>query len=137
MELLNELLSKQLKNVPSEKKLCYIDLKRMSNYLPHSIFDENKCSLWTGYVTNANNAAKGVYINFYFRGKKAALHRLLYINFIGPLADDEYLKFNCDNKGKCCCVAHLKKFKYTKTISEKKIVETPVLKTTSLKISFD
>ena len=54
----------------------------------------------------------GTYVNFYFRKKKVALHRLLYINFIGHLDDDEYLKFNCENKGKCCNVHHMNKFKY-------------------------
>jgi hypothetical protein len=41
--------------------------------------------------------------------KKKALHRLLYCNFIGDLYDSEYLKFTCDNKGKCCTLNHLKK----------------------------
>ena len=53
-----------------------------------------------------------MYINFYFRGKKIALHRLLYINFIGNLDDDEYIKFSCTNKGKCCNLNHLIKYKY-------------------------
>ena len=114
MAILNELMTKQLKNIPNDKKMCFNDLKRLSKYIGSSIFDENKCSLWNGYVTNANNASKGVYINFYFRGKKAALHRLIYINFVGPLTDNEYLKFSCENKGKCCNVAHLARFEYLK-----------------------
>lgn len=113
-EILNELLQRQLKNVPYDRKLRYNDLKRLSKYIDVTIFDENKCSLWNGYITNINNASKGIYINFYFKGKKAALHRLLYVNFVSPLTDDEYLKFSCDNKGKCCNVTHLRKFKYIK-----------------------
>jgi len=111
-EILNELLSKQRKNITTDKKLQYSDLKRICKFLSSSIFDSNNCSLWTGYVTNANNINKGVYINFYFRNKKIALHRLLYINFIDDLSDNEYLKFSCINKGKCCCIAHLCKFEY-------------------------
>jgi len=113
-ELFNELIQKQLKNVPITKKLRYNDLKRLCKYFNSSIFDENKCCLWNGYITNEHNINKGVYINFYFKGKKIALHRLLYINFVDELSDNEYLKFTCDNKGKCCNVTHLRKFTYTK-----------------------
>ena len=114
LDLLNDMLKKQLKTVPSDKKLKYNDLKRLCKYINNNIFDENKCCIWNGYVTNMNNENKGVYINFYFKGKKAALHRLLYINFVQNLTDDEYLKFTCDNKGKCCNITHLNKFKYAK-----------------------
>lgn len=110
-ELFRELISKQLKDVPSAKKLQYTDLKRICKYINSSLFDNNKCCIWHGYVTNGNNN-KGTYVNFYFRKKKAALHRLLYANFIGELHDNEYLKFNCEHRGKCCNINHLKKFKY-------------------------
>jgi len=114
-ELLVTLLEKQRKDVPITKKLRYNDMKRLCKYIDSNIFDENICTLWNGYITNVENVNKGVYINFYFKGKKIALHRLLYINFIGDLANDEYLKYSCENKGKCCNVTHLQKFKYTKT----------------------
>jgi len=120
--LLNELLTKQLLNVPNDKKLQFNDLRRMCKYINKSIFDENICSIWNGYLTNMNNISKGVYINFYYKGKKAALHRLIYSNFIDTLAEDEYIKFTCDNKGKCCNIHHMKKFKYlNKTNKTKKI----------------
>ena len=96
-ELLKELIVRQLKNVTYDKKLQYTDLKRICKYINSSIFDENKCCEWNGYITNANNLNKGTYVNFYFRKKKAALHRLLYCNFIGDLSDDEYLKKNSFN----------------------------------------
>jgi hypothetical protein len=111
-ELFNDLLRKQLKNISADKKLKFNDLKRLCKYISVSIFDENICSIWNGYITNINNIEKGIYINFYFKGKKVALHRLLYCNFIGDLGEDEYLKFTCQNKGKCCNVHHLRKFKY-------------------------
>lgn len=113
-ELLTVLVSKQLSNVEPKKKLRYSDMKRICKYIKSSIFDENKCCLWSGYVTNANNDQKGTYINFYFKKKKAALHRLLYANFIDKIGTNEYLKFTCDNKGQCCNVMHLRKFKYKK-----------------------
>lgn len=123
--ILNELIQKQLKDVPLEKKFRYNDLKRLCRHLRSSIFDENACCLWDGYITNINNISKGIYINFYFRGKKVALHRLLYANFIGKLCDDEYLKFSCENKGKCCNITHLKKFKYIKNNNEETL-KTPL-----------
>ena len=110
-EILSELAKNQRRDVSTSKKLQYTDLKRIAKNLGTSIFDEN-CSIWKGYITNAKNISKGVYINFYFRGKKYALHRLLYNNFVGDLNDDEYIKFSCVNKGKCCNVNHLVKYKY-------------------------
>jgi hypothetical protein len=141
-ELLNELLQKQLKTVPGDKKFRYNDLKRLCKYITSSIFDDDVCSLWKGYVTNTNNVSKGIYINFYFKGKKTALHRLLYINFVGPLTDDEYLKFSCEHKGKCCNVTHLKKFSYVKKekpkeVAKKRVINPDLTKAISFSLSFD
>jgi hypothetical protein len=109
-KILIELIQKQLKNIPSDKKLSYNDLKRISKYLSTSIFmDSNDCSFWNGYVTVLKNDDKNSYINFYFNGKKHSLHRLLYLNFIGDLDDSEYIKFKCSNKGKCCKLLHFYK----------------------------
>lgn len=139
-ELLVTLLEKQRKDVPITKKLRYNDMKRLCKYINSTIFDENVCTLWNGYITNIENVNKGVYINFYFKGKKIALHRLLYINFIGDLADDEYLKYSCENKGKCCNVTHLQKFKYTKTKDTKETntkQQVKQKKQVSLTLDFD
>ena len=108
----NELLKKQLSGIHSDKKLNYNDIKRISKFIKTSIFDKKNCSLWNGYITNENNNSKGTYINFYFNKKKIALHRLLYINYIGYLSDNEYLKYSCENKGKCCNIFHMKKYTY-------------------------
>ena len=132
--LLNELIMRQLKNVPQDKKLQYTDLKRICKYTKTSIFDPNNCSIWSGYVTNANNTTKGTYVNFYFRKKKAALHRLLYVNYIGELLEDEYLKFSCDNKGKCCNIEHLKKFKYQKKEEKQDVPKKPKSKSTKTRM---
>lgn len=113
-EMFKELIQKQRQNIPNDKKLQLNDLKRICKYINSSIFDKNSCCIWSGYITNKNNSTKGTYINFYFRMKKVALHRLLYSNFVDDLNVDEYLKFNCDNKGMCCNIHHLKKFKYQK-----------------------
>lgn len=113
-ELFKELMDKQLSTVPYDKKLQYADIKRICKYINKTIFHPHDCSLWIGYVTNSNNAAKGTYINFYFKKRKVALHRLLFENFVDELSKTEYLKFSCDNRGKCCNVNHLKKFSYNK-----------------------
>src|SRR5271168_4604257 len=108
-ELFEELLSKQLKDVPSDRKLRYLDLKRICKFVSTSVFDKKTCSIWSTYVadnTNNNNIsntnASNIHINFYYNKKKMSLHRLLYINFIGNIDDTEYIKFTCVNKGKCC-----------------------------------
>lgn len=124
--LLKELLSRQLKDVPNSRRLKYKDFVRMIKYINSSIFDEEICSVWNGYVTNINNSYKGLYINFYFKKKKTALHRLLYSNFKGSLDDDDYIKFSCENKGKCCNVNHMIKFKY---YSNQPLDTEPKLKT--------
>ena len=75
--------------------------------------NSNDCALWNGYITSIKNDSndKNFYINFYYNGKKYALHRLLYINFIGLLDDNEYIKFRCINKGKCCNINHFYKIR--------------------------
>lgn len=101
------MLNKQRKYI--NKKLSYNDMARIVKHINKSIFGE-ECCLWDGYVTNINNNVKSQYINFYFKDRKIALHRLLYLNFVGDICDNEYIKFKCDNKGICCNVNHLNKF---------------------------
>ena len=113
-EIFKELIKQQLPDVPSQWKLNINDMKRICKYIDTSIFDKKMCCIWNGYITNMNNSNKGTYVNFYFRNKKVALHRLLYSNFVAPLDSSEYLKFNCDNKGVCCNINHYEKYKYSK-----------------------
>jgi hypothetical protein len=117
-DFIKELIKNQLPNISQQKKLLYNDLKRISKFLTSSIFDKNSCSLWTGYITNEKNQTKGIYINFYFNQKKIALHRLLYLNYIGEILNTEYIKFSCANKGKCCNIHHMKKYTYNSSSSE-------------------
>jgi hypothetical protein len=112
-KLLTELITNQLPDVPLDKKLSYKDLLRITKYINTSLCTDKNCCIWNGYVTNSNNGTgKGLYINFFFRNKKVALHRLLYENFIGILDENEYIKFSCENKGKCCNIKHFIKHKY-------------------------
>ena len=122
-DIFRELITRQLDNVPSKWRLNVGDMERVCKYIDNSIFDANSCCLWKGYVTNINNTNKGTYVNFYFKNKKIALHRLLYSNFVAPLDSSEYLKFNCENKGICCNVYHYEKYRYMKSNAntEKKI----------------
>lgn len=128
-KILIELIQNQKKNVINGKKLLYSDLRRISKYLSKSIFG-NECSLWNGYITTIKNDDKSSYINFYFNGKKYALHRLLYQNYIGELDDSEYIKFNCLNKGKCCTIGHFYKILKDKE-DEKKDEKKDILDTNS------
>lgn len=113
MERERELKRRQLPNVPLSKKLRPNDIHRIVQHTDNSIFDEEKCCLWTGYITNLKNKRKGTYINFYFKDKKkVALHRLLYANFKGEISNTDYIKYSCTNKGKCCNVNHMVRFEY-------------------------
>jgi hypothetical protein len=111
--LLDEMINKQLKDILHKDKLPYKTMKRIVEYIDTSIFDDDKCCIWGGYITNdtPEKCHKGVYVNFYFKVKKVTLHRLLYTNFKDSLDKNHYLKFTCDNRGKCCNVNHMIKFK--------------------------
>jgi hypothetical protein len=119
--IFQELIKKQRKNLHSDKKLSLSDLKRIASYLNSSIFT-NDCSFWNGYVTVSKLSVKSEtsFVNFFFNGKKQALHRILYYNFIDDLNENEYLKFSCENKGKCCTLTHFT------TIKEKNIQSEPL-----------
>lgn len=148
-KFLKELVDRQLKDVSPGRRLTYKDFSRISSYIETSIFDEEKCCIWNGYITNAKNAKKGTYINFFFRNKKVALHRLLYENLVGSLGDNYYLKFSCENeenKGKCCNVNHMIKYKYNSGSEEllentegkkNKKIEKKILKDEDFMVSFD
>ena len=60
-----------------------------------------------------------------------ALHRLLYANFVGNINDNEYLKFSCDNRGKCCNINHLVKYikKSDDDIEISPVIDTKLLPT--------
>ena len=107
--------NKQLNNIPENKKLKDNDIKRILKYVDNSLFGD-ECCLWKGYITNN----KSKYVNFYFNGNKIALHRLLYINFIGHIHDNVYLSYKCKNEGVCCNINHIiiKKNKKKKEIKK-------------------
>lgn len=105
-----EMIRNQRKDIPFHVKLYLNDLKRIVDFIPNSIFSD-QCCCWKGYITNINNNKKGTYINFYYKKKKRALHRLLFINFKDNLENNEYVRFKCDNKGFCCSINCMYKFK--------------------------
>ena len=104
-QIMVQMLQYQKKNLPYGMKLDVNDIKRIIENIDNSPFDENDCCIWNGYITNSNEKCK--YINFYFKHRKIALHRLLYINYVGMLEDKNYLKFTCPNKGICCNINHI------------------------------
>lgn len=125
--IFQELILKQRQDCDIDKKLTLMDIKRVSKNISTSIFDVSQCSIWNGYITNKKNS-KTCYINFYFRQQKVALHRLLYENYVDNLDTDQYIKFTCPHKGKCCNINHMKtitkdknkKIKLEDTTKEKK-----------------
>ena len=104
--MVDKLINLQRANCHVDKLLSEKDLKRIHNRTGGIINTTNECILWNGYITF--NKIK--YINFYFKGKKCALHRLLYINFKGKLNENDYLEYICINKcnkGICCNINHI------------------------------
>jgi hypothetical protein len=116
--ILSELLNNQLINVSQSKKLSYKDITRLAKNMSSSAFDKNVCCLWNGYITNSNRTDKTQFVNFFFKDKKVMLHRLLYVNYIGELADNEYLKFLCENRGICCNINHMIKYINETTVQQ-------------------
>ena len=121
-QILIELIKKQRPNVDEDKKLFLQDFQRICKNIDKSIFGD-KCCNWNGYITNLNVKNKGTYVNFYFKGKKVALHRILFINYVDNLNNNEYVKYSCKNKGICCNINHLKKFSYNKKKNEENNIE--------------
>jgi hypothetical protein len=76
-KFLKEMLQKQLPNLPIEVQLSAKDICRIRKHCPSTIFSPDECAVWTGHVTNVNHVGKGIYVNFYFRRRKVALHCLM------------------------------------------------------------
>jgi len=104
-DLQNELIDKQKKDVYYSKKLSYRDLNRITKYIDKSLFGK-ECCIWNGYISKSINK-KSYYINFFFKNKKTCLQKLLYQNYVGQLNSREYIKYTCENGGKCCNINHL------------------------------
>ena len=117
-KILVELINNQIEDVDNKKKLDVRSLQRISRNIDDSIFGD-KCVIWQGYITYIESTNVH-YINFFFDGKKHALHRLLYLNFIGDVKSNEYLKYSCSNKGKCCNINHIFKINSKKTLDFEK-----------------
>ena len=107
-------LIKNQRNIELSNKLTFQDLKRVSSNLTTDIFGD-ECSIWNGYVTNLNHDKKNNYISFFYKNKKIALHRLLFLNYVDNLDNSEYLKFTCENKGRCCTLKHISKVSHKST----------------------
>ena len=135
--LFQELITKQRSECKDSRKLTLSDIKRISKNINQSIFDCSCCSLWNGYVTNKTQKTKTSYINFYFRHKKVALHRLLYENYVSDIPDNQYIKYSCDNKGVCCNLNHMYTLDVIKPVEEPE-KKTPLKKKDSnLIVNFD
>lgn len=113
-QLVRDLVSMQLQNVAPHRRLLHKDLRRIAKYIDCPISSDDRCCIWSGYVTNTKNS-RGSYINFFFRNKKVAFHRLIYENFKGPIDNNHYIKFTCEKDnlgGTCCNINHMIKYKY-------------------------
>ncbi len=128
-----ELVENQL-DYEGEDKLEKNDLLRISENVDNSLFGK-ECVLWTGYITNSNNN-RAKYINFNFKNKKKALHRILFKNFVGKLEKNEYIKYTCNHKGYCCNINHIKKVGNSRKIIKKNISNQKITNIDNI-VSFD
>jgi len=107
-DIINKLFENQLKDIEPQYRLNSKDIVRLSSYINSDPFDDNTCCKWLGAISRSSHNSK--YINFWFNKKKQALHRILYLNYIGELPKNKYLRFNCPNqnmRGVCCNINHL------------------------------
>ena len=134
--IFQELILKQRQDCDIDKKLTLMDIKRVSKNISTSIFDVSQCSIWNGYITNKKNS-KICYINFYFRQQKVALHRLLYENYVEDLETNQYIKFTCSCKGKCCNINHMKTITKEKKTNDKNKLEDTTKEKKDIIVDFD
>jgi hypothetical protein len=107
-ELLAEMIVEQRNTHCDKYHLEKNDLSRICKNIDSSIFRSDECVLWKKFLTKSSDD-KSCYVNFYLRRSKFALHRILYINFIGDLKSSQYLKYTCNNPGQCCNIRHFYK----------------------------
>ena len=62
--ILYDLIINQRNIINNNMRLSYNDLKRISKYLITSIFNNNDCCIWNGYLSTIKNN-KHNYINFF------------------------------------------------------------------------
>ena len=63
--ILIELIDFQLKNIPLEYKLSRNDIMRIRKKISTSMFNNDKCCVWEGYITHKNNKKRKPHIKFF------------------------------------------------------------------------
>ena len=119
-------------DVDPKYKFGLMDIHRLSAYIDTSIFSTDDCIL---YNRNVKKKKYKRYITFYFNGKKRSLHRLLYQNYIGPLTNEYFIRYNCVNHSKCININHLKKMKYNRNKKQEIVIREKI--PVSLTLSFE
>jgi hypothetical protein len=94
-----------INNVPEQYKIDNHEVNRLTSHIEGDIFNSDECVLWNGYVTQSKS--NSVHVNYIIRGKKTSLSRLLYMNYVGKLEPNNYIKYNCSNPGICCNLKHM------------------------------
>lgn len=104
-----ELCELQCQDCEDRFKFQKKHLKRLTKYIDSSIVGD-ECCMWTGYICNTKKN-RIPHINFNINNKKYNLHRLIGYNFLG-MKSNQYIKYTCENKGRCLNINHYQLFDY-------------------------
>lgn len=105
-KLMIKLCKFQRKGLSNEIKLNPKDHMRIIKFITDYKLFSNKCILWSGYKYKRFKYC----ITFYLNGKKRNIVRILFINYIDNLNNDEILRNTC-NTERCVNPFHYKKEK--------------------------
>jgi hypothetical protein len=101
-EVFLKFLENQKDSIPTYQnygKMSFEDIQRIERNIQKDIFDD-QCCLYKGEIKNG-------FASISYRGKKVSVQRLLYHNYIGTIRRNQIIQYVCNNKGICCCLAHL------------------------------
>lgn len=98
--IMDELNNKQINNINHKYYLTYFDKMRIRSKIRNSIFDNNNCTYFYGYITHSIKY-NSYNVCIFYNNKKVMLKRLLYHNYIGYLNSNDKVTNTCNN---ICCI---------------------------------
>ena len=81
-------------------KLNFQELMRIHLFMHSPNIFGNECTIYT------HEKLKKSYVAVSYNGRKVSLLRLLYLNFVDDIKDNDVLKCSCEHQGVCMTMAH-------------------------------